>query len=153
MNLVSYHKGRKKHNPNLFWIGVIIIFFIAIGLMTSCSSDSNNEELQRITPTENAEILGKWNLDYAVIGGAMHTYTDPGFCERYTSEFKLNNQYTDREINYQTCFVTQYDRAWILQGDQLQKDLEMYTVLELTSTTLKISSNERSFIRSYTRAE
>ena len=123
-----------------------------INTLTGCSSDSDNN-VQRISNPSETTILGKWNLDYVVINGAMHTYTEPGFCERNTSEFKLNYQYTDRIVtNFETCFVTQYDRGYVIFGDELDKDEEMFDILELSDTTLKISSQERSFIQSYTRS-
>ena len=129
----------------------ILLVLLCVVSLNSCSSDDAADELARIVPDGNTEILSLWNVDYAVINGVNHTYNN-GFCEQNSIHFSQNYHCVERVVtNIETCFVTQYDNNYIVSGNKLQKGDEMFTILELSEQRLTLSSDEREYITSYLR--
>ncbi len=128
----------------------LFILLIAVFPIISCDNDDDNSRILLKITEEN--LVGTWQLIYATIDGEAYELDD---CERQnTNTYSITNTgeniavFTTHYLEDGDCTSSESNEyTWSLKNTVLSEifglaDSRLYTITELTGTTLKLKSDD-----------
>lgn len=123
----------------------LAILFISVGLLSSCSSNDNDEK----PANETASLIGKWELTKHgnILNGSelFLPINKEGNCSYDQIEFLENGNYKELQYEYTNSKCKEYtnDGTWsksnnILTTKDILKNEFGYEILRLDETTLRL---------------
>lgn len=124
------------------------LLLLAFSLL-SCTNDSKPAQTY-------ADLLpGKWEFDKQITNGVEQDQANPGGCSRNFLEYK-NNVRTEGHYNPNDCKLDLYTDNYTLEGDVIKVTYSSggtfeSKILQLTTTSLKVSTYDGKYINTFKR--